>query len=219
MFMHFTNMADNNLQKLLDNNREWVESITKENPDFFINSSKGQQPKIVWFGCSDSRVPAETIVKAGPGEIFVHRNIANQFNHADLNSLSVLEYAVLHLKVEHVVVCGHYGCGGVLGSMGHNINGLVDNWLRNIKDVYLHNKSSVESCGDDKEKSDLLVELNVKKQVRNISATDIVQKAWTDGRKLTIHGWVYQLDTGLLKDLEVDVSSKQDLSEIYRYNC
>ncbi|RIA86234.1 carbonate dehydratase, partial [Glomus cerebriforme] len=203
--------------KLLDNNREWVESITKDNPDFFINLSKRQSPKIILFGCSDSRVPVEIITKSGPGEIFVHRNIANQFNHADLNSLSVLEYAVCHLGVEHVIVCGHYGCGGVAAALGNGKNGLVDNWLRNIKDVYRHNKNSLESV-EGKERADLLVELNVKKQVENISATEIVQSAWANGKKLKIHGLVYSLETGILKDLKFDINGVQDLDQIYRYN-
>ncbi|CAB4386190.1 unnamed protein product [Rhizophagus irregularis] len=216
--MLLRNESTDMTEKLFANNKEWAKSITNETPDFFINSSKGQSPKIVWFGCSDSRVPVETIVKSGPGEIFVHRNIANQFHHSDLNSLSVLEYAVKFLEVEHVVVCGHYGCGGVICSMRSSQHGLVDNWIRGIKDVYRNNKNSVESCGSDKEKADLLVELNVKQQVQNISATDIVQTAWAKGKKLKIHGWAYQLDTGLLKDLKVDICSEQELKDqIYKY--
>jgi carbonic anhydrase len=210
-------MIDDNLQKLLDNNKEWAKSITDNNPQFFINSSKEQSPKFLWFGCSDSRVPAETIVKSGPGEIFVHRNIANQFNHTDLNSLSVLEYAVVYLKVEHIIVCGHYGCGGVKSSMSNKQYGLVDNWLRNIKDVHFNNKSLVESV-ESKKQEDLLVELNVKQQVRNISATSIVQNAWDKGRPLKIHGLVYSLETGLLKDLNSDIKGKQDLSRDQIYD-
>ncbi|CAI2193035.1 12015_t:CDS:2 [Funneliformis geosporum] len=210
---------EENLQRLLDSNKAWAKSITETKPEFFTTMAQAQHPKIVWFGCSDSRVPAETVVQLGPGEIFVHRNIANQFNHADLNSLSVLQYAVDHLKVEHIIVCGHYGCGGVLAAMSNNQHGLVDNWLRNIKDVYWINKSTIESSEPEK-RADKLVELNVKQQVYNIAATSIVQSAWADGRKLEIHGWSYRLDNGILNDLEVDIKGEQDLSDhIYKVYC
>jgi len=206
-------MIDDNLQKLLDNNKEWAESMS---PEFFTTLSSGQNPKFVWFGCSDSRVPAETIVKSKPGEIFVHRNIANQFVHTDLNSLSVLEYAVNHLNVEHIIVCGHYGCGGVLASMSNKQCGLVDNWLRNIKDIHWNNQSLMNSVEPEKQ-ADLLVELNVKQQVYNISATSIVQGAWANGRKLKIHGLVYHIGTGRLSNLNIDMEGEQDLcNQIYK---
>ncbi|RHZ59903.1 hypothetical protein Glove_360g119 [Diversispora epigaea] len=200
-----------NPDALLENNKVWAKAHTKLDPDFFIDQAKGQQPKIVWFGCSDSRVPAETVVQLGPGEIFVHRNIANQFNHADLNCLSVLQYAVDHLKVEHIIVCGHYGCGGVIASMSNEQHGLVDHWLRNIKDIYHEHKKTFDKT--DKNHSDLLVELNVKQQVYHISATNIVQNAWALGRKLEVHGWVYDLSTGLLKNLDVDVKNAESLCD------
>ncbi|CAG8646824.1 5617_t:CDS:2 [Funneliformis caledonium] len=210
------NWIGENLQRLLDNNKAWAKSITETEPEFFTTTAKAQHPKIAWFGCSDSRVPAETVVQLGPGEIFVHRNIANQLNHADLNSLSVLQYAVDHLKVEHIIVCGHYGCGGVLAAMSNDQHGLVDHWLRNIKDVYKNNKSTIESSAPEK-RSNLLVELNVKQQVYNIAATNIVQSAWAAGRKLEIHGWAYRLDNGILNDLKVDIKGEKDLSDqIYK---
>ncbi|KAF0424762.1 carbonate dehydratase [Gigaspora margarita] len=200
------------LEGLLENNKKWAKTITAQVPTFFANHAKGQKPKIVWIGCSDSRVPAETVVQLGPGEIFVHRNIANQFNHTDLNSLSVLQYAVDHLKVEHIIVCGHYGCGGVLASMSNQQHGLVDHWLRNIKDVYCANKSEIDALPEC-DRANRMVELNVVQQVYNIAATNIVQNVWEGGRKLEVHGWVYDLGTGLIKDLEMNIREAKDLRD------
>ncbi|CAG8631455.1 10244_t:CDS:2 [Paraglomus brasilianum] len=190
---------DGNLESLIENNEAWADG---QEPGFFSELATQQKPKIVWFGCSDSRVPAETIVQLGPGEIFVHRNIANLFLHTDLNSLSVLQYAVEHLGVEYVIVCGHYGCGGVTASLSTGQHGIVDNWLRMIKDIYRNNKHDVDSHYTKKERINRLVELNVVRQVNNIASTPIVQEAWANGRKLEVHGWVYDLETGRLKDLE-----------------
>ncbi|CAG8615225.1 990_t:CDS:2 [Acaulospora colombiana] len=206
-----------NLEELLRMNKIWANAITAQKPDFFAEHAKSQKPHILWIGCSDSRVPAETIVQLGPGEIFVHRNIANQFNHVDLNCLSVLEYAVEHLGVEHIIVCGHYGCGGVAASMTNKQFGIVDNWLCNLKDVYWKNKKLFTSELSEEERNGLLVRLNVKQQVYNISATSIVQRAWASGNKLKVHGWVYDLGTGLLEDIDIGVESEAQLcDQIYR---
>ncbi|CAG8811032.1 2396_t:CDS:2, partial [Racocetra persica] len=178
---------------------------------FFASHAEGQKPKIVWFGCSDSRVPAETVVQLGPGEIFVHRNIANQFNHTDLNSLSVLQYAVEHLGVEHIIVCGHTGCGGVSASLSNDQHGLVDHWLRNIKDIYYANKSKIDALPERKDRVNELVKFNVVQQVYNISATNIVQNVWDRGGKLEVHGWVYDLGTGLIDDLKINLKNAKDL--------
>ncbi|KAG9297699.1 hypothetical protein G9A89_011214 [Geosiphon pyriformis] len=208
-----------NLSNVLESNRNWAKSITQHQSDYFEISAKGQQPKIAWFGCSDSRVPAETVVQLGPGEIFVHRNIANQFLHSDLNSLSVLQYAVEHLKVEHVIVCGHYGCGGVAASMTNNQHGIVDSWLLNIKDVYHANRALIDSTPHDK-RADLLVDLNVLRQVSNIASSSIVQNTWAKGRRLEVHGWVYDIKTGLLKDLGKGISGPNKLVDpIYKLNA
>ncbi|CAG8750284.1 741_t:CDS:2 [Cetraspora pellucida] len=204
--------AGENLEGLLKKNKEWANAITAQVPGFFANHAKGQKPKIVWFGCSDSRVPAETIVQLGPGEIFVHRNIANQFNHTDLNSLSVLQYAVDHLKVEHIIVCGHTGCGGVLASLSNGQHGLVDHWLRNIKDVYYANKPKIDMLSEE-DRVNELVKFNVVQQVYNISATNIVQNVWEHGGKLEVHGWVYDLGTGLIEDLQINLKNAKDLRD------
>ncbi|CAG8575035.1 11292_t:CDS:2, partial [Acaulospora morrowiae] len=205
-----------NLEELFRMNKIWAETITAQHPDFFAERAKTQNPHIVWIGCSDSRVPAETIVQLGPGEIFVHRNIANQFNHTDLNSLSVLQYAIEHLQVEHVIVCGHYGCGGVAASMKNKQHGLVDNWLCNLKDIYWKNKKLFNELSEE-ERINLLVRLNVKQQVYNVTATSIVQRAWANGNQVKVHGWVYDLSTGLLEDLKVDIENETELcDQIYK---
>ncbi|CAG8435276.1 6870_t:CDS:2 [Scutellospora calospora] len=207
------------LEELLKNNKAWSSAITKQVPGFFANHAKEQKPKIVWIGCSDSRVPAETVVQLGPGEIFVHRNIANQFNHNDLNCLSVLQYAVDHLKVEHIIVCGHYGCGGVHASMSNEQHGLVDHWLRTIKEIYCANKSKIDALPPE-DRANELVKLNVVQQVHNISATNIVQNVWDKGRKLEVHGWVYDLGTGLIEDLSIHIKGEEDLrDQIFKIDC
>ena len=193
------------LDHLFQRNLDWATSIKERDPDFFTNLSKQQAPDYMWIGCSDSRVPANQIVNLPPGEVFVHRNIANVVVHTDLNCLSVLQFAVDVLNVKHVVICGHYGCGGIEAAMTDDEYGLVDNWLRHVKDVYRFNEKKFDGL-DDRQKHNLLCELNVKEQVRNISNTTIVKNAWKAGKELSIHGWVYNIENGILKDLDTLVS-------------
>ena len=186
---------------------------SKQQPDFFEQSAKGQSPKYLWIGCSDSRVVPNQITQLPPGEIFVHRNIANVFVHNDLNSLSVLEYAVQVLKVEHIIVAGHYGCGGVAAALNMEEqgeeHGLVDNWLRHIGDVYQQHQNELQAISDTEERCRWLCELNISKQVSNIARTAIVRHAWENGQTLEIHGWIYDVKDGLLRDLGIRVSSKK----------
>jgi len=196
------------LDDLFIKNREWAESITREQPDFFETLSKQQKPDYLWIGCADSRVPANEIVNLMPGEVFVHRNIANVVVHSDLNCLSVIQFAVEVLKVKHIMVVGHYGCGGIHAALGTEEHGLIDNWLRHIKDVYRFHKEKLDAEKDEKRKFDLLCELNVVEQVSNVCQTSIVQKAWRRGQELHVHGWVYGINNGLIKDLEVTVSGE-----------
>lgn len=204
------------LPQLFENNKNWVKSIEKEDPSFFERLSKQQTPKYLWIGCSDSRVPANQITGLDPGEMFVHRNIANVVVHTDLNCLSVIQYAVEVLKVTDVIVCGHYGCGGVISAMGNQSFGLIDNWLRNIKDVYFNHKAELEKISDATERANLLCELNVRAQVFNLSHTSIVQGAWKRGQELNVHGWIYSLKDGLLKDLDILVSGPDQLPEVFK---
>jgi len=192
------------LKHLIENNRVWATSIKEKDPDFFTRLSKQQAPEYLWIGCSDSRVPANQITNLQPGEVFVHRNIANVVVHTDLNCLSVLQYAVEILKVKHIIVCGHYGCGGVKAAHENHEHGLIDNWLRHIKDVARFHKSEFVGLSEEKQ-VDLLCELNVKEQVINICNTTIVQKAWKQGRDLSVHGWIYSIENGLIKDLDSGV--------------
>ena len=189
------------LQSLFDSNLEWANAITKENPEFFSKLSKQQSPEYLWIGCSDSRVPANQIVDLPPGEVFVHRNIANIVVHTDLNCLSVIHFAVEVLKVKHIILCGHYGCSGIKTALEEKDHGLIDNWLRHIKDVMRFNADKLEGL-DKKKQWDLLCELNVKEQVTNICNTTVVKNAWKQGVDLTIHGWIYNIENGILKDLE-----------------
>lgn len=204
------------LRILFENNKEWVESKTGKDSQYFRRMAEAQDPYYLWIGCSDSRVPANEIVGLEPGELFVHRNVANLFPHTDFNCLSVLEYAVDLLKIQHVIVCGHYGCGGVKAAMQDHQLGLVDNWLRNIRDVYARFKDELEKISDQTERYNRLVELNVMQQVLNVCHTTIVQGAWVRGQPLWIHGWVYDLNKGLLKDLDCCVSSIDQVEDIYR---
>lgn len=204
-------------QRLIQNNARWVEEKLQLDPDYFKRLSLKQTPEFLWVGCSDSRVPANEITGTDPGEIFVHRNIANMVVHTDFNFLSVLQYAVEVLHVKHIIVCGHYGCGGVKAAMGHNNSGLVNKWLRNIKEVYEKHHAQLEAIKDETARVDRLVELNVMEQVRNLAKTTIVQKAWKD-RTLQIHGWVYGLDSGRIRDLEVMMHELDDLEPIFRYD-
>lgn len=201
------------LKHLFDRNREWAEKIREEDPEFFAQLSKEQIPEYLWIGCSDSRVPANQIVDLPPGEIFVHRNIANMVVHTDLNCLSVIQYAVEVLQVKHVIVCGHYGCGGIKAALDEHDHGLIDNWLRHIKDVRRLNADRLEGL-EEEEKVDLLCELNVAEQVKNVCNTTIVQNAWKNGAELSVHGWIYNLDDGMLKDLDICISSVDELNEL-----
>lgn len=203
-------------KSLLAGNKAWVQETLIKDPQFFERLSKGQSPQVLWIGCSDSRVPANEITGTQPGDIFVHRNIANLVVHSDMNLLSVLDYAVNVLKVKHVIVCGHYGCGGVKAAMENEQHGLVDNWLRYIKDVYRMHTEELEAIEDEGERFKRLVELNVIEQVFDLTKTTIVQNAWTNGRALHVHGWVYELSTGIIEDLKVTLSSTADLPSIYQ---
>lgn len=203
-------------KKILENNKKWVEEKIKVSPNFFNNLAEGQQPPLLWIGCSDSRVPANEIIGAEPGEVFVHRNIANMVVHSDMNMLSVLDYAVNALKVKHVIVCGHYGCGGVKAAMGNDSIGVIDNWIRHIKDVYRLNHEELNAISDEKERFNKFVELNVKEQVFDLAKTSIVQSAWKNGQSLSIHGWVYGLNSGYVTDLGVNFSSDKDLDNVYQ---
>jgi len=203
--------------RLLKNNREWVDRKLREDDGYFTRLSDVQRPDFLWIGCSDSRVPPNEITGTVPGEIFVHRNVANLVVHTDLNLLSVLQFSVEVLHVKHVIVCGHYGCGGVQYALKNNDLGIVNNWLRNIKDIYAKNHTELEAIADPRKREDRLVELNVMEQVRNLAKTSIVQKAWQK-RELKIHGWVYGLNNGLITDLKVMIEEIQELDGIYRYD-
>ncbi|MDN3507321.1 MAG: carbonate dehydratase [Simkaniaceae bacterium] len=203
------------LQGLFEKNRAWAEGKISEDSEVFSKLEKQQRPKYLWIGCSDSRIPASEILGLQPGEVFVHRNIANVCPHTDFNCLSVIQYAVEFLNVEHIIVCGHYGCGGVAAAMGNEQLGLVDNWLRNIRDVYAREKEVLEKLPE-KERYQKLVELNVLHQVMNVCHTTIVQNAWGTGKKLSVHGWVYDLGTGLLKDLNCCISSIDQIESTYQ---
>ncbi len=196
----------NELQHLLDNNLTWASSKVENNPEYFSQLSNQQNPEYLWIGCSDSRVPANQIVNLPPGEVFVHRNIANVVVHTDLNCLSVVQYAVEVLKVKHIIVCGHYGCGGIKAAMENHRHGLIDNWLRHIKDVMRFNAEHLKGL-EHNEQLDLLCELNVKEQVTNICNTTIVQDAWKQGRDLTVHGWIYNIKNGILQNLVSGIKS------------
>ncbi|WP_234567513.1 carbonic anhydrase [Rhodohalobacter sp. 614A] len=196
------------LQDLLDYNLAWAQEKKSTEPDFFKNLSKQQTPNFLWIGCSDSRVPETQISQQNPGDIFVHRNIANLVLHSDMNLQSVLQYAVEVLKVGHVIVCGHYGCGGIKAALEDQKLGLIDNWLRNIKDLYQLHKEEIDSFEKESERVNRLSELNVEQQVRYVCDNPFVRSEWASGRDLWVHGWVYDLETGLIKDLEVTVGKK-----------
>lgn len=203
-------------KKILDNNKKWVEESLLKNPNCFEDLVKEQNPPLLWIGCSDSRVPANEIIGAKPGEVFVHRNIANMVVHTDMNMLSVLDYAVNVLKVKHIIVCGHYGCGGIKAAMSNSSIGIIDNWIRHIKDVYRHNHQLLNSIENEEERFNTFVELNIKEQVFDLAKTSIVQSAWKNGQALSLHGWVYGLNSGFVTDLKVNISSNQELDEVYQ---
>ena len=200
------------LNHLFEKNKEWADKIKKEDPNFFPQLSKQQAPEYLWIGCSDSRVPANQIVNLPPGEVFVHRNIANVVVHTDLNCLSVVQFAVEVLKVKHIIVCGHYGCGGVKASMDNHRHGLIDNWLRHIKDVSRFHEKEL-SLLTEENRFNRLCELNVIEQVKNVGNSTVVQNAWQQGEKLTLHGWIYSIRNGMLTDLDMCLSSDAELQE------
>lgn len=203
-----------NINELLENNRQWSQQITENDPNFFSNLAGQQSPKYLWIGCSDSRVSANTIVGLEPGRIFVHRNVANLVVHTDMNCLSVIQFAVEVLNVEHVIVCGHYGCGGVQAATEATRHGLIDNWLRHIQDTVNLHSNLLEMIADRNEKLDRLCELNVAEQVQNVGETTIVQDAWNRGQELEIHGWIYGLHDGLIRDLEITIDSENALRDL-----
>lgn len=207
---------DDFYNKILERNKKWVEDSLALDPNYFQDLAKGQTPPLLWIGCSDSRVPANEIIGAKPGETFVHRNIANMVIHSDMNMLSVLDYAVNVLKVKHVLVCGHYGCGGIKAAMGNDSVGIIDNWIRHIKDVYRLHKIELDSIKDETERFNRFVELNVIEQVFDLAKTSIVQSAWKNGQELSLHGWVYGLNSGFVTDLNVNFSCDRDLDDVYQ---
>ena len=201
--------------RLLENNKNWVKEQLNLDPTYFEKLSKGQSPEYLWIGCSDSRVPANQITGTEPGEVFVHRNIANMVVHSDMNMLSVLSYAVDVLKVKHIIVCGHYGCGGVIAAMKNQQFGLIDNWLRHIKDVYRYHHVELDAIEDENERARRFVEVNVQEQVHDLGKTSIVQNAWRRNQPLHIHGWVYDINDGLINDLKVTFTCTKDLHKVY----
>lgn len=203
-------------EELLQGNRDWIKRETEKDPDYFNKLASGQDPDVLWIGCSDSRVPANEVTNTKPGQVFVHRNIANMCVHSDMNMLSVLDYAVNVLKVKHVIVAGHYGCGGIAAALSNTQFGLIDNWLRHIKDVYRLHSNELDRIMDEKLKVNRLVELNVIEQVYNLCKTTIVQNAWREREDLEVHGWVIDLSSGLVKDLQVTAKSSNKLGEIFK---
>ena len=206
----------NDLDQLFENNARWAEAIKQEDPTFFEQLAKQQAPEYLWIGCSDARVPANEIVGMLPGDLFVHRNVANVVLHTDLNCLSVIQYAVDVLKVKHILVTGHYGCGGVRASMRDDQLGLIDGWLRTIRDLYYEHRAHLATLPSEEERVDRLCELNVIQQVANVSHTTIVQNAWHRGQPLSVHGCIYGIKDGLWKNLNVTVSSLDQLPTQYR---
>ncbi|KQS41677.1 carbonic anhydrase [Pedobacter sp. Leaf194] len=202
--------------KLLQGNKDWVKDMIDKDPAFFDKLSAGQSPPVLWIGCSDSRVPANQITNTKPGDIFVHRNIANVVVHTDMNMLSVLDYSVNVLKVKHVIVCGHYGCGGVKAALGNKQVGIIDNWLRNIRDVYRMNEGEMAAIEDADQRFDRLVELNAIQGASNVMNTSIVQTAWSKGQELAVHAWVYSLQTGIIKDMEVTCTCLDDVTPAFK---
>jgi carbonic anhydrase len=202
--------------QLLDNNKKWVAGKLAIDPEYFKKLSRGQKPPVLWIGCADSRVPANEIIGAEPGEVFVHRNIANMVVHSDMNMLSVLDYAVNVLQVKHIIVCGHYGCGGVQTAMTNKHVGLIDNWIRHIKDVYRLHRPELDGITDEAARFDRFVELNVLEQVLDLGKTSIVQAAWERGQEVHVHGWVYDIHDGMIRDLKVTLKDNATLCDVYK---
>ncbi|MCB0429686.1 MAG: carbonate dehydratase [Flavobacteriales bacterium] len=203
-------------KQLIENNRNWVAEKLKEDEHFFTRLAEGQKPPLLWIGCADSRVPANEITGTMPGEVFVHRNIANMVIHTDMSMLSVLDYAVNVLGVQHVIVCGHYGCGGVLAAMQNRQFGLIDNWIRHIKDVYRLHKHELEAIKDEGDRANRFVELNVMEQVYDLSKTSIIQNAWREKQQPVLHGWVYDIRNGLIKDLGVNIRDNSEMEDVFK---
>lgn len=204
--------------KLLENNKAWVGKMISSDPEYFSKLVGGQKPPVLWIGCADSRVPANEIIGAPPGEVFVHRNIANMVVNTDMNMLSVLDYAVNVLDVQHVIVCGHYGCGGVRAAMGNQQFGLIDNWIRHIKDVYRFHQTELDAIPDKGKKEARFIELNIIEQVYNLGKTSIIQNSWSKSKSPFIHGWVYDIRNGLINDLKVTVNENNGLLKIYQFD-
>lgn len=207
----------NQYERLLHENKVWAREQLEEDPKFFSRLADLQTPDFLWIGCSDSRVPADRITGTQPGEIFVHRNIANMVVHTDLNLLSVLQYAVEVLKVKHIIVCGHYGCGGVKAAMSHHSYGIINKWLRNVKDVYRFNKDEVDTIEDEDKRLNKLIEVNVREQVMNLAKTSIVQTAWKNDNRPHLHGWVYGLENGLIKPI-FEMPAGTEIDPFYTYD-
>ena len=206
-------------QKLLQGNKDWAAKKLKEEPNFFVELSKVQQPPVLWIGCSDSRVPANEITNTKSGEVFVHRNIANMVIHTDTNLLSVLDFAVTILEVKHVIVCGHYNCGGIGAAMSNkHFGGIIDNWLRNIKDVYRLHQKELDGITDIEQRNRRLTEINIIEQVYNLCKTSIIQNSWEKNKKPHVHGWVYDVANGLIKDLNVTVRDDSEMHGIYKFD-
>ena len=202
------------LPHLFENNRKWASEISRSDPSFFPTLARQQSPEFLWIGCADSRVPANEIIGLRPGELFVHRNVANLVIHTDMNCLAVLQYAVEILKVKHIIVCGHYGCGGVRAALESRSHGLIDNWLRHIRDLHQRRFTELLRFPAGEERINRLCELNVIEQVANVGNTTVVQEAWQRGQMVSVHGWIYAISDGLLKDMDVCVSSAADLMKL-----
>jgi carbonic anhydrase len=214
---HIPPAEDQLYNSLLDGNKEFVAYTLNSDPEYFEKLASGQSPPVLWIGCADSRVPANQITNTAPGQIFVHRNIANMVIHSDMNMLSVLDYAVNVLKVKHVIVTGHYGCGGVMAAITNQQYGLIDNWLRHIKDVYRLHASKLETITDINERCDRLVEYNVIENVYNLCKTSIVQNAWQSGQPLGVHGWVYSLKTGIITDMKISTFDNANMDNVFKF--
>lgn len=202
------------LSHLFEKNRKWAERIRCADPGFFARLAKQQAPQYLWIGCSDSRVPANQIIDMPPGEVFVHRNIANLVIHTDVNCMSVIQYAVEVLKVKHIIVCGHYGCGGIKAALAGDGHGLISNWLENVKDIHSRHRDKIDACRDENEKHDLLCELNVIEQAISVSRTPMVCQAWQSGRELAVHGWIYRIEDGILNDLDICITGPEEIRAV-----
>lgn len=207
------------LSTLIQNNKKWAQNLTLNNPQYFKTLSQQQNPEYLWIGCSDSRIPPNEIVGLNPGELFVHRNVANLILHTDMNCMSVVQFAVEVLKVKHIIVCGHYGCGGVRTAMENHQHGLIDHWLRHIKDLYKAKQDELDIIENKTARQDRLCEINAIEQAYNLSYTQFVQNAWDRGQELNIHTWIYGLEDGLVKDLGVSFSDSKHIPELFRLNA